>query len=105
MTGFFPFVRSLAKLTPTLIIVEESKIKYRYGTKLLDEVRSDLRSKGLPKKDLITQHLFFSWSPSNIFFAPFLFICLFKVCLELSNFIYMYVVKCHAFKGFGQFMN
>ena len=50
MTGFFPFVRSLAKLTPTLKIVEESKMKYKYGTELLDEVRSDLRSKGLPKK-------------------------------------------------------
>ena len=53
MTGFFPFVRSLAKLTPTLIIVEESKMKYKYGTELLDEVKSDLRSKGLPKKDLL----------------------------------------------------
>ncbi len=63
MTGCFPFVRSLAKLTPTLKIVEESKMKYKYGTKLLDEVSSDLRSKGLPKKNLIlTPDLFFSSS-------------------------------------------
>ena len=61
MTGFFPFVRSLAKLTPTLIIVEESNMKYKYGTELLDEVSSDLRSKGLPKKILMFTHdLFFS---------------------------------------------
>ena len=39
------------------MIVEDSKIKYKYGTESLDEASSDLRSKGLPKKSYMIREI------------------------------------------------